>query len=45
MELNPGLQRTIANSLVDFGNDTRYDEESKKRVLMTPEEIKKLPRF
>lgn len=45
VELNPGLQRTIANSLVDFGNDTRYDEESKKRVLMTPEEIKKLPRF
>lgn len=45
VELNPGLQRTIANSLVDFGNDTRYDEESKKRVLMTPEEIRKLPRF
>lgn len=45
IELNPGLQRTIANSLVDFGNDTKYDQESNKRVLMTPEEIQKLPRF
>lgn len=45
LELNPGLQRTIANSLVDFGNDTKYDQESNKRVLMTPEEIQKLPRF
>lgn len=45
IELNPGLQRTIANSLVDFGNDTKYDQKSNKRVLMTPEEIQKLPRF
>lgn len=45
IELNPGLQRTIANSLIDFGNDTKYDQESNKRVLMTPEEIQKLPRF
>lgn len=45
VELNPGLQRTIANSLVDFGNDTKYDQKSNKRVLMTPEEIQKLPRF
>lgn len=45
IELNPDLRRTIANSLVDFGNDTKYDKESNKRVLMTPEEIQKLPRF
>lgn len=45
VELNPDLRRTIANSLVDFGNDTKYDKESNKRVLMTPEEIQKLPRF
>lgn len=45
IELNPDLRRTIANSLVDFGNDTKYDRESNKRVLMTPEEIQKLPRF
>ena len=45
IELNPGLQRTIANSLVDFGNDTKYDQKSNKRVLMTSEEIQKLPRF
>lgn len=45
VELNPDLRRTIANSLVDFGNDTKYDKESNKRVLMTPEEIRKLPRF
>lgn len=45
IELNPGLQRTIANSLVDFGNDTKYDQKSNKRVLMTPEEIQKLSRF
>lgn len=45
IDLNPGLQRTIANSLVDLGNDTRYDEESNKRVLLTLEEVQKLPRF
>lgn len=45
IELNPDLRRTISNSLVDFGNDTKYDKESNKRVLMTPEEIQKLPRF
>lgn len=45
IELNADLRRTIANSLVDFGNDTKYDKESNKRVLMTPEEIQKLPRF
>ena len=45
IELNPDLRRIIANSLVDFGNDTKYDKESNKRVLMTSEEIQKLPRF
>lgn len=45
IELNPGLRRTISNSLIDFGNDTKYDEKSNKRVLMTPKEIQKLPRF
>lgn len=45
IELNEGLKRTIANSLVSFGNDTKYDKESNKRVALTQQEIDQLPKF
>ena len=42
---NIDLKRVVANSLINFGNDTKYVKEQNKRVPMTQEEIRKLPRF
>lgn len=44
IELNPTIKRLMANSLVNFGRDTKLDE-NKKVVVLTPEEIAKLPKL
>ena len=45
IDLNRDLRRVISSSLVSLGNDTKYDQDTNKRVLMTNQEIKQLPRF
>lgn len=45
INMNPDLQRTIANSLVSFGRDTKIDKDSNKPVALTQKEIEQLPKF
>lgn len=45
IDLNRDLRRVISSSLVSLGNDTKYDQNTSKRVLMTNQEIKQLPKF
>ena len=45
INMNPDLQRTIANSLVSFGRDTKFDKDSNKLVALTQKEIEQLPKF